>query len=223
MIFDGSSRGLSQMNGFSAIACSVPPRAYRSVPGRRYKNSTGPRAALSPGDSHLLVLPPRCAGVMGDLPAPGERVRPDVGEAPAQLRVVLVAHEHDLAVDGPADEAADAAVDRVDPGRAPRSDRSVIEADRRAMEGERRHARARLSATRDDPDVLHGAAAEHPAEVQLAAGGVGLPFGVEPRPGDVPRPDELAEQLQLLRIGAGRARDMQCFDKAVVSHRRPPG
>ena len=87
------------------------------------------------------------------------------------------------------------------------------------MERQRRLAFARLSAAGNDPDVLHRAAAEHPAEVQLAARGGGAAVSAEAGPGDVPGADELAEQLQLLGVRARRAVDVQGFDEAVGGHR----
>ena len=91
------------------------------------------------------------------------------------------------------------------------------------MEGQRRLALARLAATGDDPDVLHGPASEHPAEMELTAGGARPTGGVDTRPGDIPRADELTEQLQLLGVRARGTRDVQRFDQAICGHRHSSG
>lgn len=123
--------------------------------------------------------------------------------------------KHDVAFGGPADEAPDAAVDRLDPGGAPGVDGGVVEADRRAVEGQRRSAFAGLTPAGDDPDVLYGAATEDPAEVQLSGHGGGAPVGVGPGPLEVPGADELAEQAQLVGERAVRAGDVQRLDEPV--------
>ena len=56
-------------------------------------------------------------------PDPPERRGGEVGEAPPQRHLVLVAEQHDLTVDRPADESAHAAVDGLDPGRSPGTER----------------------------------------------------------------------------------------------------
>lgn len=57
----------------------------------------------------------------------------------------------------------------------------------------------------NDPHVLDRAATQHPPEVQLSASSCRLSPLVSTRPGDIPGPDELAEQHELriiLRCGA---------------------
>jgi hypothetical protein len=73
-----------------------------------------------------------------------------------------------------------------------------------------------LAAAGDDPDVLHRAAAQHPAEVQLA-GHPGWP-AVGPGPGPFERPgaDELSEQLKPFGLQTGRASHVQRLDQPVA-------
>src|SRR5262249_3388287 len=154
---------------------------------------------------HLLIELPGSAAVAGDLGAPGERVRGNVGEAPPQLRILLVAEQDDAIAGGPAEEPPRPAVDRLEPGRAPRVSRGGADTDGGAVEAQRRLALAGPPAARDDPDVLHGAAAQDPAEVQLTAHRDGLPAGIPPGPFQAPGADEAAEEHELGGVLADRA------------------
>src|SRR5262245_9804608 len=158
-------------------------------------------------DEHLLVQPPRAAAVLGHLAGPAERVRRDVAEAPALQWVVIEPFQHDVAALRPADEAADAPVERVDPGRSPGRDRRVVEAQRGAVEGPQ--PGGRLPRGRHLPHILHRAAAEDPPEVELAGHGGRAPVTIGPVPVDIPRANEAPEQVELLclpgiRAGAGQ-------------------
>src|SRR5215470_486068 len=200
-------------------ACSF--RQQESAPGhaalisvfgkgeRRRDGTVRDLSGISSRGPHLLVEVPSGAAVAGGLGAPGERVRGDVGEAPPQLRVLLVAEQHDAVAGGPADEPPHPAVDRLDPGGAPGADRRVIKPDGRAVEGQRRLALAGLPAAGDNPDVLHGPAAQDPAEVQFAAHRDGPAACVTPGPFQVPGADEAAEEHELAGVIASRAGDVQ--------------
>ena len=91
----------------------------------------------------------------------------NIGEPPPQLWLVFLAQQYDIANFRPTDEPPDPVVGRFDPGGTPCVDDGVVEPDGCSVEGQRWFALARLSPPGDDPDVLDGAAAEHPAEVQL--------------------------------------------------------
>src|SRR5262249_4293223 len=101
------------------------------------------------------------------------------------------------------------AVDRLDPGGTPGIDRRVIEPDGRAMEGKRRPALARPPPAGNDPDVLDGAAAQHPAEVQLAAHRRGPSVTAGASPLQIPGTDEAPEEHELACVLGGRAGDVQ--------------
>ncbi len=126
--------------GFSsdpARGPSVPATAIRSF---RFQNGRVclSRVRAAPG-AHLLFELPGGAAVTGEGGS-------DIGEAPPQLRVVLVVDEHDLVAGGAADEATHTAVDWFDPGGPQGVDRGVVEADRRTVKSQRRLALARLTA-----------------------------------------------------------------------------
>src|SRR5262249_28156387 len=153
------------------------------------------------------------------LAAPAKRVRSDVGEAPPQLRVVLVADEHDPVACGPADEPTHTAVHWFYPRGPPGADRVVVEADRRTVKGQRRLALSRLTVAGHDPDVLDRAAAEHPAGVQLSGHHNCVAVGVAPGPLERPGTDELSEQAQLVDVRSDRAGHVQRLDKPVAGAR----
>src|SRR6478672_3501822 len=204
------------MNQVLLMRC--PPVAAASLVPRSPQSYTG----LLPGDPHLLVRQERDPAVVGDLAAPREGVCRDVGEAPAPLRLALAAEHDDVAVDLAADEAAHTSHQGVDPRAAPGAERSVVEADRRAVEGQRRLHRAGRATPGHDPHVLHGAASEHPADVQLTECRDGAAVGSDARPGDIPGADELPVQMQPLCVGAGGAVLVQRVDQAVVRHGSRP-
>src|SRR5262252_1100828 len=158
-------------------------------------------------DEHLLVEAPRAAAVLGHLAGPVEGVLRDVAEAPALRRVVVEPFQHDAGALRPADEAADAPVERVDPRRSPRPDRRVVEAQRGAVKGAQ--ADRRLPGGRHLPHVLDRAAAEDPPEVQLTGHGGRAPLLVGPAPLDIPRADETPEQVELLGLPGMRAGAVQ--------------
>src|SRR5215831_16273424 len=121
-----------------------PPGEARAAAGGRLPTSPlaagcglALRAGCGAGGEHLLVKVPGGAVVAGGLGTPGERVLGDVGEPPPQLGLVFVAEQHDVAAGGPADEAPDPAVDRLDPGGAPGIDGRVVEPDGRAVKSQR--------------------------------------------------------------------------------------
>src|SRR5256886_9952710 len=158
-------------------------------------------------DEHLLVEAPRAAAVPGHLAGPAEGVLRDVAEAPALRRVVVEPVQHDVAALRAADEAADAPVERVDPGRSPCPDRRVVEAQRGAGEGPQ--AGGRLPGGRHLPHVLDRAAAENPPEVQLTGHGGRAPVTIGAVPVDVPRANEAPEQVELLGLPPMRAGAVQ--------------
>ena len=112
-----------------------------SVPPRPVARSS---SSCPAGGAHRVVGHPDHA-VVRVLRAPAERVGADLREAPAELRRVLAAEQHDVVAVRPSDEAPDAPVDRLDPGRAPGVDGRVVEAERRAVERVRRLALAGLA------------------------------------------------------------------------------
>src|SRR3984957_16259897 len=196
----------------------MPPGAARQVrPGRwtpavgllawdswRGSSAAGvpPGRADSPGsaaaDEHFLVQPPGPAAIRGDLAGPPERLRGgaggDVPEGPALGRVVIQPVEDDIVALGPADEPADPAVERVDPGRPPRAQRRVVEPERGAVKWPQ--PGRRLAGRGHPPHILDGPAVQDPAEMQVAAHGGRLPVPAGAAPFDVPGPDEPAEQGQ---------------------------
>ena len=124
--------------------------------------------------------------------------------------VLFVAEQQDVIAIGSADEASDPAVDRFDPGGAPRVDGGIVEADRGTVEGQRRLALTGLSACRDDPDVLGRAPAEDRAEVQLAGCRRRLAAA---GPLQVPGADETAEEHECVGVLARRTADVQSLDE----------
>ena len=78
-------------------------------------------------------------------------------------------------------------------------------------------ALARLAAPREDPEVLHGPSAQHPAEMRLAARGPPATAGIETRPRCVQGPGEPAEELKLVRVAPAGA----CRVQGVRRNRRP--
>src|SRR5256886_15742909 len=139
-------------------------------------------------DEHLLVEAPRAAAVPGHLAGPAEGVLRDVAEAPALRRVVVEPVQHDVAALRAADEAADAPVERVDPGRSPCPDRRVVEAQRGAVEGPQ--AGGRLAGGRHPPHVLGRAAGQNPAEEQVTRPGGRAPLTGRTAPIHVPTANE---------------------------------
>src|SRR3984957_16753823 len=118
-----------------------------------------------PADEHFLVQPPGPAAIRGDLAGPPERLRGgaggDVPEGPALGRVVIQPVEDDVVALGPADEPADPAVERVDPGRPPRAQRRVVEPERGAVK--RPHPGPRLAGSAHTTHILARAAAQETA------------------------------------------------------------
>src|SRR5262249_17699854 len=154
-------------------------------------------------DEHLLVEAPRAPAVLGYLSGPVEGVLGDVAEAPALCRVIIEPFQDYVAALGPAEEAADAPVERIDPGRSPSRDRRIIKAQRRPVEGPQ--GGRRLPGGRHLPRALGGAAAENPPEVHLPRHGGRMPVHVRPMPVHIPRTDETPEQVQVLRLSGIRA------------------
>jgi hypothetical protein len=76
-------------------------------------------------DEHLFIEAPGAA-VVGYLAGPAERVRRDIAESPALERFIVESVLHDVRTDGPADEPADAAVERINPGGSPCIDRWIV-------------------------------------------------------------------------------------------------
>ena len=81
-------------------------------------------------------------------------------------------------------------------------------------------ALAGLAAAGNDPDVLHGAAAQNPADVQFAGRGGRLAVSAGSGPLQVPGAHELPEQHQLADVLIGRAGNVQGVDEPVI---RPGG
>ena len=72
------------------------------------------------------------------------------------------------------------------------------------MEGQRRFALTGLTWPGNDPHVLHGAAAEYEADMQLADSRRGFAGSCRPAPVEVPGAHELAEQRQrFTRLSSG--------------------
>ena len=151
---------------------------------------------------HFLIELPGSAAVAGDLAAPAKRCWFDVGEAPPQLRVVLVADEHDLLAGGAADQATHTAVDRFDPG------------------GARRRSRRRRSGS---------SSREKPAGPcsRLVGRGRGRSRCPAPRGRRAPSrsaarrsgADELSKQAKLVGVRPGRARHVERLDQPAAGPR----
>src|ERR1700722_15360450 len=196
----------------------MPPGAARQVrPGRwtpavgllawdswRGSSAAGvpPGRADSPGsaaaDEDFLVQPPGPGAIRGDLAGPPERLRGgpggDVPEGPALGRVVIQPVEDDVVALGPADEPADPAVERVDPGRPPRAPRRVEDPGGGA--GNRPRPGRPLAGGGPPPHILDSPAVQDPAETQVAGHGGRLPVPAGAAPFDVPGADEPAEPCQ---------------------------
>src|SRR5215471_10840040 len=118
------------MSHRSLACCASAGRASRGVAVSASAAFLGPAA-----DEHLLVKAPRAPAILGHLPGPVEGVPGDVAEAPALGRVIIEPFQDDAVAFRPADEAADAPVEGVDPGRPPRRDGRIVKPQRRPAEG----------------------------------------------------------------------------------------
>ena len=164
------------------------------------------------------MRPPSCEASA----LPGERVRPDAGEAPAEPGIVLVAGQQDVAAGGPAGEPPYPAGDGFGPGGTPGVGSGVVEPDRGTVKRRGRLALAGLAAAGNDPGVLHGAAARDPAGVQFAGRGGGLAVSAGSGPLQVPGARELPGQHQLAGVLAGRAGNVQGAGEPVIRPGWPP-
>src|SRR5215207_10239253 len=112
---------------------------------------------------------------------PAEAVRRDLGEAPARRDAAVGgALLHDVTAAGAAELARVELLQRVAPQDVPGVEAGVVDPECRAEEE-----------ARQDPDVLDGAALEHPGEMDLALAGVsraviGMHRGIEAPVADEP-------------------------------------
>src|SRR5688572_26044751 len=127
-----------------------------------------------------LELPGQAA-IARALAKPAERVRRDVGEAPAHpLARVVGALLHNVLPARAAELARVVLLHRIAPENVPGIDAGVINAQRRAVKE-----------AGQDPDVLDGATLQHPSEMNFARAlvlraVVGMDDGVHPPASDQP-------------------------------------
>src|SRR3954449_1863058 len=163
--------------------------------------TAAPSSTLAPLRPYIDHEPPIGCGGRLDLAEPMEEILGDFRKTPArQVAGFGRAFLHDVGIAWTADLLAEYAATGIEPGNPPGIDGRIVDPQRRAVPiaGDRQGRAA--GRARNDPDVLHGAALQHPAEMDFAGGGVFRSIGSVGGDLGVPIADEPAIKLECRRV-----------------------
>src|SRR4051812_9172171 len=173
--------------------------------------TAAPSSIFAPLRLHIDHQPPIGRRRRLDLAEPMEEILADFRKTPArQLAGFGRALLHDVGIMWTADLLAEYAAAGIEPRNPPGIDGRIVDPQRRAVPVASDRQGWAASRARNDPDVLHGAALQHPAEMDFAGRRVFRSIGSMGGDLGVPIADEAPIKLERRRVlGVGSVRVQQ--------------